>query len=158
MLAPGRAELSVGIMGVVTEMGRNVEDEREPTWDEALAALEAATPVQVVRAPRKVTVVYRYADGVFTATSPHVTGLRIAGASLHETRGLVRQDLDRFLDPAVEIVERFPAPDPEITTTTPSRSLLKVGSMPGMLILSSSGAARTFFSSVRASLGRVRTS
>jgi hypothetical protein len=147
----------VGIMGVVTEMGRNVEDEREPTWDEALAALEAATPVQVVRSPREVIVVYRYADGIFRATSPNVTGLRITGTSLHETRGLVRQDLERFLDPAVEVVERFPAPDPEITTTT-SRSLLKAGSLPGMIILSSSGAARTFFSSVRASIGRVRTS
>ena len=148
----------MGIMSVVTDMDNNVEDEGEPTWDEAVATLEAATPVQVERPLREVRVVYRYADGVFTATSPDITGLRVTGPSLHETRGLVRQDLERFLDPAVKLVERFPAPDPEICTATAGRSRLKAGSLPGFIVLSSSSAARAFVSSVRASIGRVRAS
>jgi predicted RNase H-like HicB family nuclease len=96
-------------MSVVTEVGRNADDEREPTWEEAVAALEAASPVEVVRPLREITVIYRYADGIFTATSPEIKGFRTSGPSLHETRGLVRQDLERFLDPAVKVRERFPA-------------------------------------------------
>lgn len=109
MASPGRAELTVGIMSVVTEMGRNVEDEREPTWDEAIAALETATPVEVVRPPREVQVIYRYADGIFTATSPDVKGFRVTGPSMHETRAYARQDLEKFLDPDVKVKELFPA-------------------------------------------------
>jgi len=60
-LAPGKAELSVGIMSVVTDMGRNVEDEREPAWDERL--LRWRLPPCGGRAvATEVTVVYRYAD------------------------------------------------------------------------------------------------
>jgi hypothetical protein len=148
----------VGIMGVVTEMGRNLEDDREPTWDEAVAMLEAATPVEVVRPSREVRVVYRYTDGTFTAVSPDITGLRVTGTSLHETRELVRHDLERFLDPSVKVSERFPAAAAENCTTTSGRGWLEDGSLPGMIVLSSSGAARTFVSSKRASSGRVHTS
>src|SRR5260370_15107071 len=126
-------------MSVVTDMGRNVEDEREPTWDEAVAALEAATPVQVVRPPRGVTVVYRYADGVFTATSPDVRGFRTTGRSLHETRSLVRQDLSQFLDPAVKVLERFPVPDRGISTPAAGGGWLKAAPLPGMIVRGSSG-------------------
>jgi hypothetical protein len=87
-------------------MGSNLDNEREPTWDEALAAFEAASPAELVRSPRKITVVYRYADGIFTATSPEIRGFRASGPGLHETRSLVRQDLGRFLDPAVRVLER----------------------------------------------------
>jgi len=148
----------VGIMSVVTDMGRNVEDEPEPTWDEAVAALKAATPVEVVRSPREVTVVYRYTDGIFTATSPDVRGFRTTGRSLHETRSLVQQDLSQFLDPAVKVLERFPVPDREIRTSAAGCGWLKAASLPGMIVLSSSGTARTFVSSARASLRRVRAS
>lgn len=148
----------MGIISVVTDMGRNMEDEREPTWDEAVAALEAATPVEVVRSPREVNVIYRYADGIFTATSPEVKGFRITGRSLHETKGLVRQDLGQFLDPAVKLLERFPVPDREICTSAAGSGSLQAASLPGMIVLSSSGAARTFVSSARASLRRVRAS
>jgi hypothetical protein len=147
----------VGIMSVVKNMGRNAGDEHEPTWEEAVAALEAAAPVEVVRPPREVSVVYRYRDGVFTATSPDVRGFRTTGHSLHETRGLALQDLSRFLDPAVRIVERFPAPDPEICTSA-ADSRVKAASLPGMIVLSSSGTTRTFLSSARASLRRMRAS
>lgn len=56
--------------------------------------------------PREIAVVYRYADGRFTATSPDLTDLEISGRSLDETRKLVRQDLAGFLDPAVKVIER----------------------------------------------------
>jgi predicted RNase H-like HicB family nuclease len=148
----------VGIMSVVTDMGRNVEDEREPTWDEAVATLEVATPVEVVRSPREVTVVYRYADGIFTAASPDVRGFQTTGRSLHETRSLVRQDLSQFLDPAVKVLERFPVPDPEICTSAAGCGLLQGASLPGLIVLSSSGTARTFVSSARPSLRRVPAS
>lgn len=148
----------MGIMNVVTDVDSNMDDEREPTWDEALAAFEAASPVELVRPPRQVTVIYRYADGVFTATSPEIKGFRTSGPSLHETRSLVRQDLDRFLDPAVKVLERFPAADPEIRTTAAGSRWLKTVALPGIMTLSSSGTARTFVSSARASLRRARVS
>ena len=148
----------MGIMSVVTDMGRNMEDKREPTWDEAVAALEAANPVEVVRSSREVNVVYRYVDGIFTATSPEVKGFRTTGRSLSEIRSLVRQDLSQFLDPAVKVRERFPLPDREICTSAAGGGWLQAASLPGMILLSSSGTARTFVSSARASLRRVRAS
>lgn len=148
----------MGIMNVVTDVDSNVDDEREPTWDEALAAFKAASPVELVRPPRQVTVIYRYADGRFTATSPEIRGFRTSGPSLHETRSLVRQDLDRFLDPPVNVLERFPAADPEIRTTAAGTGWVDPLALPGIMTLSSSGTARTFISSARASLRRVRLS
>ena len=148
----------MGIMRVVTDMGTDMEDEREPTWDEAVAEFDAAVPVESTRSPRTITVVYRYADGIFTATSPEIKGFRTTGPSLYETRGLVQQDLERFLDPAVKVWEHFPPETPEISTATAGRGWLKAGSLPGIIVTSSSGTARTFVSSARASLRRVRAS
>jgi hypothetical protein len=147
----------VGIMSVVTDMGGNM-DEREPTWDEAVAAFEAAVPVELVRPPREITVIYRYVDGIFTAMSPDVKGFRTTGCTLHETRQLVRQDLERFLDPSVKVLERFPVADAKICTTAAGRGRLVATSLPGIILLSSSGTARTFISSARASLHQVRAS
>lgn len=148
----------MGIMSVVTKVGTDLEDEREPTWDEAVATLDAAAPVEVVRSPRKVTVMYRYADGIFTATSPEVKGFRTTGRSLHETRRLVSQDLRGFLDPAVEIVERIPAADPEVRTAAVGRGWVNASALHGISVPSSSSGGRAFVSSVRASLRRTRAS
>jgi hypothetical protein len=146
----------VGIMSVVEDVDKYTGDEPEPTWDEAVAAFETATPVELVRPRRHVTVVYRYADGSFTATSPDLTGFGISGRSLRETIELVKQDLAGFLDPAVEILERFPDPEPEIVTTAVSQRWSKVGPLPGVVLVSSRSASRAFVSSTRASLRQVR--
>jgi hypothetical protein len=37
-----------------------MDDEDDLTWDEAVAALEAAEPVELVRPERRVTVIYRH--------------------------------------------------------------------------------------------------
>jgi hypothetical protein len=148
----------MGIMSVVSDVSTEIDDEREPTWDEAMAALDAAAPVEVVRSARSVTVIYRYADGMFTATSPDVRGFRVSGPSLHETQRAARDDLADFLDPAVGVVERFPAPEPEIMTAACGRSSFQPGSLSGIFVLSSSGTARTYVSSARATLPRVRAS
>lgn len=145
----------MGIMSVVEDVGTQMDDEPDPTWDEAVAVFEAATPVELVRGPREITVVYRYADGSFTATSPDLTGFEVSGQSLHETRGLVQQDLAGFLDPAVKVIERFPAPEPEIVTAA-SRSWFKTASLAAIVVTSRS-AGRAFISSTRASVRRVRT-
>jgi predicted RNase H-like HicB family nuclease len=145
-------------MSVVEDVGTDMDDEREPTWDEAIAAFNRAAPVELVRSPRRITVVYRYTDGIFTATSPDVRGFRVTARSLHEARAAVREDLDRFLDPAVEVLERIPAPDPEICTAAVGRNSLVAGSLPGLIVLSSSGTAGTFVSSPRTSRLRARVS
>jgi len=147
----------VGMMSVVTDMGTDMEYEREPTWEEAAAEFDAAEPVELARSPRAITVVYRYADRIFTATSPDVRGFRITGRSLHETRDLVRQDLERFLDAVVEVRERFPAATPEISTATVGRGWLKAVSLPGIIVTSSSSTAGAFVSSVLASHRRARS-
>lgn len=94
-----------------------MDDEPDPTWEAAIAAFEAATPARVARPPRQLTVLYRYADRTFTATSPDLTGFEVSGPNLDLTRRLVQQDLAAFLDPAVEVIERYPAPEPQIGTT-----------------------------------------
>lgn len=141
-------------MSVVSDVGADIGDEREPSWEEAIAEFNDATPVELSRSPRAITVVYRYADHIFTATSPDIKGFRVAGPSLHETRGLVRQDLERFLDQAVTIEERFPSADPEIRTAASGRVRVNADSSPWIILPSSSGAARAFISSVKASWRR----
>jgi hypothetical protein len=148
-------------MSVVTDVGRNMDDEDEPTWDEAVASFDAATPVELARSPRQVTVLYRYANGVFTATSPELGGFRITGRSLPEAMGLVRHGLEGFLDPAVKVLERFPSAGPENCTAAAGHGLVfRASPPPGLIVLSSSGTARTFISPARAStpLRKVRTS
>jgi hypothetical protein len=145
----------VGIMSVVEDMGRHTDDEPDPTWEEAVASFEAATPVRVVRPLRQLTVVYRYADGIFTATSPDLTGFEVSGRSLYETRNLVQQDLAGFLDPAVEVIEFYPAPEPQFATVT-SCSRFVFNSSPGIVSVTSSGVGRAFISPGRATARRVR--
>ncbi len=144
----------MGIMSVVTDMGADTEDEREPTWDEAMAALDAAAPLQVVRSPRQVTVVYRYAGGVFTATSPEVKGFRVTGTTLSEVKRIARGDLGKFLDPSVQIAERGPNGSSGVCTVAASRSRLKFAAfdgISGVIVLSSSGTAGSFVASARTS-------
>lgn len=140
-------------MSVVEDVDSYVDDDPEPTWEEAVAAFEGGTPVRVVRPPRKLTVVYRYADGIFTATSPDLAGFRVTGRSLHETRGLVREDLEDFLDPAVEVIEQFPTPEPSIATTANCSGFMLSSSY--VVAVTSSGAGRAFISPTRASTRRV---
>jgi hypothetical protein len=142
-------------MSVVEGMGRDMDDEPDPTWDEAVAAFEAATPVELVRPPREITVVYRYADGSFTASSLDLAGFEVSGRSLHEIRELVRQDLVGFLDPAVKVIERYPPPEPQIATAA-GRSWFKPSSLPAAIVVTSCTAGRAFVSSAQATLRRVR--
>lgn len=145
-------------MSVVNEVGTNMDDEPEPTWDEAVAAFNRAAPVELVRSPRQVTVVYQYANGTFTATSPDVRSFRVTGQSLHETRAGVREDLERFLDPAVKVVERFPPAEPGICTAATGWAWMKASPLNAIFEVSSSGTARTFVSSVQGPTHRVQTS
>jgi hypothetical protein len=142
-------------MSVVESVGRDIDNEPDPTWEEAIAAFRAATPARVVRPPRQLTVVYRYADGTFTATSPDLRGFKVSGSSLYEAQQLVRDDLADFLDPVVKVVERYPSPEPEIGTVA-SRSRFEMFSVPGAIEVSTSGAGRAFVSPTRAALRRER--
>jgi hypothetical protein len=143
-------------MSVVEDMGRHIDDEPDPTREEAIAAFEAATPARLVRPPRRLTVVYRYADGIFTATSPDLTDLEVTGRSMYETRKLVHQDLDDFLDPAVEVIEIAPRPEPQIGTSAASCSSFVLNSPREIVSVTSSGAGRAFVSPGRGSTLLVR--
>ena len=136
----------MGIMSVVEDVDTRTDDEPDPTWDEAVASFEAATPVRVVRPPRQLRVVYRYADRTFTATSPDLTGFEVSGPNLDLTRRLVRQDLAAYLDPAVEVIERYPAPEPQIGTTAASTSHFALNSPREIISVTSLGTGRAFVS------------
>jgi hypothetical protein len=99
----------------------------EPMWDEAAAAFGTGTPVQLARPERKVTIRYRYEDGHCKATSPQVTGFEATGADLQETRALVRQKLDAWLDPAVELDEVMPISQAGVTLVRGDRPALDGG-------------------------------
>jgi hypothetical protein len=102
------------MMSVVEDMHVDErQDDNEPdlSWEDAVAEFEAGEPVELVRPPRKITIVYRYTDGRFYATSPDLTGFEVSGPNLYETKQLVREDLARYLDPTVEFGERFPTPN-----------------------------------------------
>ena len=88
------------------------EAERDPTWGEAAAAFEGATPVELARSPRRVTVVYRHENGMYRATSPELALFREAGEDLPRLREIVAERLGAFLDPAVEVVETGPGEPP----------------------------------------------
>lgn len=81
-------------------------DESALTWERAVAEFEAATPGEVVRAPRTIMVIYNYADGRWHASSPSLSGFEAHGGSLAETQQAVRADLGDYLDPAVGLDER----------------------------------------------------
>lgn len=138
-------------MGVVTDVSKNAVGEREPTWEEAVATQAAATPVEVVRPKRQVTVVYRYEGGVFTATSPQLRSLRVTGSTLQKAKNLVKQDLDRFLDQEVNVVEIAPPADPQICTKASGRGMFQAGPLSILIVPSSSGSSRAFVSASRKS-------
>lgn len=102
------------MMSVVEDMQVNQRpDDNEPdlSWEDAVAEFDAGEPVELVRPPRKLAIVYRYTDGRFYATSPDLTGFEVSGPNLYETKRRVREDLERYLDTNVELVERFPTPN-----------------------------------------------
>lgn len=98
----------MGMMKVVTGMSnhRPSQVEAEPTWDEAVAELEAGAPAEVVRSARSVAVEYRYSDGVWRATSPDIVGFVATGQTFAEVKTHAREDLASYLDAAVSIDER----------------------------------------------------
>jgi hypothetical protein len=109
------------MMSVVESMEmRHSDAEGDSDWADALADWTVGEPVDLTRPARKITIVYRYTDGRFYATSPDLTGFDLSGGNLHETRQLVREDLARFLDPAVELREVLPR-DMETEGTSDSR-------------------------------------
>jgi hypothetical protein len=153
-------ELSVGIMNVVKDVGTDMDDTRDPTWEEALAEFNDALPVELERSPRKITVVYRFTGGGFAATSPDLRGFRVTGRTLREVKAAARHDLQGFLDPAVEVVEREPVSEPRICTSaaTTRDGWLVSGALPAVIVLTSSGSAGTFVSSARTSRRKARVS
>jgi hypothetical protein len=121
------------------------DHQSEPTWDEAVAAFGTGEPVDLVRPARKIVIVYRYLDNQFHATSPDLTGFEVTGPSLHETKKLVRTDLARYLDPAVELDERLPAQT--LTAGTSSQVIRGPGEF--VTTTTSSGRSRAFVSASR---------
>jgi hypothetical protein len=97
------------------------EGGREPTWEEAKAALASSRPAALVRSPRKLVVEYRYCDRRWHATSPGLTGFDVSGPSLHETRQMAKEHLAGFLDPAVALDERLPSEEAETEGASRSR-------------------------------------
>ncbi len=133
-------------MSVVEDMDvhdRQDDGEPDPTWDEAVAEWDAGEPADLERQPRKITILYRYNNGRFHATSPDLTGFEIPGPSLHETKQLVRAALRDWLDPAVELVERMPRQGPE--TESASRQVV-TGVSPLVLSPASYGRVSAFMS------------
>jgi hypothetical protein len=124
---------------------RDMQDghEREPTWEEAHGAFEAAEPAELVRPARKLHVVYRYADGSWTATSPDLEGFEVMGPSLAETKARAAGDLAAFLDPAVELVEK----EPETTFKfAPPRTLEVVNGGEVIVRTDTSNSSRSYVS------------
>jgi predicted RNase H-like HicB family nuclease len=80
--------------------------EHEPSWEEAHAAFALGEPAEVVRPARRLRVVYQRADGSWTATSPDLEGFQVTGASLEEAKARAAENLNSFLDPAVEMDEK----------------------------------------------------
>lgn len=82
------------------------DSESELTWDEAVAAFRSGEPVELVRPNRKIVINYRYEGNRVHATSSDLTGFEVMASSLAETKRLVRDDLARYLESGVELVER----------------------------------------------------
>jgi hypothetical protein len=124
---------------------RHNDTEGESDWAKAQADWSAGDPADLTRPARKITIVYRYTDGRFYATSPDLTGFDLSGGNLHETRQLVREDLARFLDPAVELREVLPR-DVETEGTSDSQ-VMQAGEF--LIYPRSSGTAVHFASQRR---------
>jgi hypothetical protein len=112
----------MSVMKGMHVQGRQGDTEPDQGWNAAVAEWEAGEPAELERPPRKVTILYRYIDGRFEATSPGLAGFEVHGRSLHETKQLVRADLAGYLDPSVELHERMPAQGPD--TEGASRQVL----------------------------------
>lgn len=76
------------------------------TREQLVAAFDAATPGEVIRTPRSIMVIYRYAGGRWHASSPQLRGFEAHGDSLAETQRAAQEDLSDYLDPAVWLDER----------------------------------------------------
>lgn len=134
------------MMSVVESMDtRRSDTEGDPDWAGALADWDAGEPADLLRPARTITIVYRYTDGRFYATSPDLTGFDMSGENLYETRQLVREDLARFLDPAVRLREVLPR-DVETEGTSDSR-VTQAGEF--LICPRSSGTAEHFASQRR---------
>jgi predicted RNase H-like HicB family nuclease len=133
-------------MKVMDDMAefRHGDEEPEPGLDEMIAAFEAAEPAELVRSPRRLVVEYRYEDGRWRAASPDLAGFGASGPSLHEIRQLVREDLAGYLDPAVELDERFPD---SAETQGASRSRVTFG--PAITVTSTTRPSLTVVSATR---------
>jgi len=140
------AELNLGMMKVVEDMAGNMRDhhEPEPTWVEANAAFEAAEPAELVRPARKLVVVFRYADGCWSATSPDLEGFGVAGLSLPEVKAKAAEDLAAYLDPAVELDERVAEP---AVTLGPRQKFRVVAGAGNVITVGTSSRSRAFVSS-----------
>ena len=134
------------MMKVVEDMAGHMHDdhEPEPTWEEANAAFEAAEPAELVRPARKLVVVYRYADGCWSATSPDLEGFGVVGLSLSEVKAKAAEDLAAFLDPAVELDERVVEP---AVTRAPRQKFLIVTGAGNVITVDTSSRSRAFISS-----------
>jgi hypothetical protein len=120
------------------------DQEPEPTWEEANAAVEAAEPAELVRPARKLSVVYQYADGCRSATSPDLDGFAVVAASLSALKTKVAAALGNFLDPAVELDEHVAEP---AATLAPRQTVhIAVGDR-AVVTVDTSSRSRTFISS-----------
>jgi hypothetical protein len=134
------------MMKVVEDMPRHMDDDQEPepTWEEANAAFEAAEPAELVRPARKLIVVYRYADGLWSATSPDLEGFEVSGPNLYAVKARAAEDLAAFLDPAVALEERVAEP---ATTLAPRQKLRITAGSANVVTVNTSSRSRTFISS-----------
>lgn len=134
------------MMKVVEDMAGHMRDdhEPEPTWEEANAAFETAEPAELVRPARNLVVVYRYADGRWSATSPDLEGFGVAGLSLSEVKAKAAEDLASFLDAAVELDEHVVEP---AVTLAPGQKFLIVTTGGNVITVDTSSRSRTYFSS-----------
>jgi hypothetical protein len=134
------------MMKVVEDMPGHMHDDQEPepTWEEANAAFEAAEAAELVRPARKLIVVYRYADGYWSATSPDLEGFEVSDPSLSAVKQKAAEDLAAFLDPAVAIEERVAEP---ATTLAPRQKLRITAGSANVVTVNTSSRSRSFISS-----------
>lgn len=80
-----------------------MDDEPDPTWEEAVAAFEAATPVRLVRPPRTVVIDLTCYGSVWVATSAQLGGFSASGFTASGVEKIARDNLEAWLDPAVTL-------------------------------------------------------
>jgi len=119
------------------------DNEPEPTWEEAHVAFETAEPAELVRPARKLRVVYRYADGSWSATSPDLEGFEVTGPSLAETKAKAAEDLAAFLDPAVELDEQEAA---SAFKLAPPQTLVVVDGGGIIMLIDTGNGSRSYLS------------